>query len=63
MRNAHTSNHIVVEKNWKRGQTVEKDDFGVTEHFQSLFDTREKLQKVHQCPIFSVTNALCPVLM
>ncbi|KAG0364966.1 hypothetical protein BGZ54_006998 [Gamsiella multidivaricata] len=32
-------------KNWKKGQLTEKNEFGVTEHFQDLFDTREKLLK------------------
>ncbi|KAF9128136.1 hypothetical protein BGW39_005324 [Mortierella sp. 14UC] len=33
-------------KNWKEGATTDKDDFGVTKHFQELFDTREKLSKI-----------------
>ncbi|KAF9364921.1 hypothetical protein BGX34_012093 [Mortierella sp. NVP85] len=59
----------LFEKNWKRGQAVEKDDFGVTEHFQSLFDTREKLQKIpildaqsiHALPINSLVRFRCMV--
>ncbi|KAF9548396.1 hypothetical protein EC957_006612 [Mortierella hygrophila] len=33
-------------KNWKEGASTDKDDFGVTKHFQELFDTREKLSKI-----------------
>ncbi|KAK3828783.1 MAG: putative alanine racemase-domain-containing protein [Benniella sp.] len=59
----------LFEKNWKRGQAVEKVDFGVTEHFQSLFDTREKLQKIpildaqsiHALPINSLVRFRCMV--
>ncbi|ORZ27067.1 putative alanine racemase-domain-containing protein [Lobosporangium transversale] len=36
----------LFDKNWKKGQPSEKDDFGVMKHFQSLFNTREKLQKI-----------------
>ncbi|KAF9986605.1 hypothetical protein BGZ75_001595 [Mortierella antarctica] len=33
-------------KNWKLAQPSEKNEFGVPEHFQNLFDTREKLQEI-----------------
>ncbi|KAG0036963.1 hypothetical protein BGZ82_003384 [Podila clonocystis] len=34
----------LFENNWK--ETNDRDDFGVTEYFQNLFDTREKLSKI-----------------
>ncbi|KAF9924162.1 hypothetical protein FBU30_005830 [Linnemannia zychae] len=33
-------------KNWKDGDSADKNDFGVTKHFQELFDTPEKLSKI-----------------
>ncbi|KAF9113803.1 hypothetical protein BGX27_000773 [Mortierella sp. AM989] len=36
----------LFEKNWKKGQPTEKNEFGVTEHFQNLFNTRERLLKI-----------------
>ncbi|KAF8976778.1 hypothetical protein BGZ46_007974 [Entomortierella lignicola] len=35
----------LFEKNWKKGQPTENNEFGVIEHFQELFNTREKLLK------------------
>ncbi|KAF9574408.1 hypothetical protein EC968_006568 [Mortierella alpina] len=36
----------LFDKNWKSAQPCEKNEFGVPEHFQNLFDTREKLQEI-----------------
>ncbi|KAF9097635.1 hypothetical protein BGX29_007997 [Mortierella sp. GBA35] len=43
-------------KNWKQGVSVDKDDFGVTKHFQELFDTREKLSKIPMLDAQSIGN-------
>ncbi|KAG0277004.1 hypothetical protein BGZ95_006687 [Linnemannia exigua] len=56
-------------KNWKEGASTDKDDFGVTKHFQDLFDTREKLykipvldaQSVHTLPLNSLVRFRCMV--
>ncbi|KAG0021756.1 hypothetical protein BGZ80_001771 [Entomortierella chlamydospora] len=36
----------LFEKNWKKEQPTERTEFGVTEHFQELFSTREELLKI-----------------
>ncbi|KAG0373618.1 hypothetical protein BGX24_011465 [Mortierella sp. AD032] len=56
-------------KNWKEGASTDKDDFGVTQHFQELFDTREKLfkipvldaQSIHTLPLNSLVRFRCMV--
>ncbi|KAF9988484.1 hypothetical protein BGZ65_002970 [Modicella reniformis] len=59
----------LFEKNWKRGHLSEKSDFGVTDHFQNLFDTREKLleipvldaQSINVLPLHSLVRFRCMV--
>ncbi|KAI8602340.1 putative alanine racemase-domain-containing protein [Dissophora ornata] len=57
-------------KNWKQGQqSADNNEFGVTEHFQSLFDSREKLlqipvldaQSINVLPINSLVRFRCMV--
>ncbi|KAG0028690.1 hypothetical protein BGZ81_004534 [Podila clonocystis] len=57
----------LFESNWK--ETNDRDDFGVTEYFQNLFDTREKLSKiplldsksVDRLPLHSLVRFRCMV--
>ncbi|KAI1317505.1 hypothetical protein EDD11_008312 [Mortierella claussenii] len=59
----------LFDKNWKKGQSTEKDEFGVPEHFQGLFDTREKLlripvldaQSVKTLPLNSLVRFRCMI--
>ncbi|KAG0299600.1 hypothetical protein BGZ98_009909, partial [Dissophora globulifera] len=56
-------------KNWKQDQTTDKNEFGVTEHFQNLFDTREKLlqipvldaQSISTLPLNSLVRFRCMI--
>ncbi|KAF9187739.1 hypothetical protein BGZ51_001124 [Haplosporangium sp. Z 767] len=58
-----------IVKNWKPEQSNEKNEFGVQEHFQSLFDTREKLleipvldsQSINTLPVNSLVRLRCMV--
>ncbi|KAG0345241.1 hypothetical protein BG004_003859 [Podila humilis] len=59
----------LFEKNWSKDQIGGNDDFGVTEYFQSQFDTREKISKVplldaksvDRLPLHSLVRFRCMV--
>ncbi|KAF9435518.1 hypothetical protein BGZ76_006123 [Entomortierella beljakovae] len=59
----------LFEKNWKKEQPTDKNEFGVEEYFQELFSTREKLleipvldsQSIKTLPLNSLVRFRCMI--